>query len=223
MDSNLSLSSCARFAFIGLIYVYSAKFIDTVWHGIFANPAISFIIVSLNIIAGISQFLFFYKLQSLSPNNGVAARIAGWTGVLGSLVNIIPKLLAFSVLLQFYFSLKTIKSSQVIAVLSPWAGSVMLFCCCIINFLISLKLWINKTRFFLFGAVGYMTLAATFSILVFNFFSGAQVNWHVGESGTSLTYFIISASFSFLCIAYFYIGFFSDDGDIRSNESLNEP
>jgi len=220
MDSNLPLSSCARLAFIGLSYVYIAKFIDTVWHGTFANPAISFIVVSLNIFAGIAQFLFFYKLQSLSSNSGFLARIAGWAGIIGALVNIIPKILAFSVLLQFYFSFKLIKNSQVIALMSPWAGAVMLFSCCLIFFILSVQVWRNKTRFFLLGAVGYMTLAGTFSILVFNFFSGTQINWQVGELGTRLTYFIISASFSFLCIAYFYTGFFRDNADIRCDESL---
>ena len=132
MDSNLPLSFCARLAFIGLSYVYISKFIDTVWHGTFANPAISFIVVSLNIFAGIGQFLFFYKLQSLSSNSGFLARIAGWAGIIGALINIIPKILAFSVLLQFYFSFKLIKNSKVIALLSPWAGTVMLLCCCLI-------------------------------------------------------------------------------------------
>lgn len=220
MDSNLPLSSCAKLALIGLSYVYVAKFIDTVWYGLFANPAISLVVVSLNILAGIGQLLFFYKLQSLSSNSGFFTGIAGWAGIIGASINMIPKIHAFSVLLQFHFSFKLIKNSQVIALLSPWAGALMLFCCCLMFFLLSAKLWRNKTRFFLFGAVGYMTLVGTFSILVFNFFSGAQVNWQLGGSGTGLTYFIISASFSFLCIAYFYTGFFSDNEYVRCDESL---
>ncbi len=64
-----------------------------------------------------------------------------------------------------------------------------------------------------------MALAGTFSMLVFNFFSGVQVSWQVGESGTSSIFFIISASFSFLCIAYFYIGFFSGNESIENESS----
>ncbi len=143
MDFNLSLSYCARLALLGLSYVYIAKFIDTMWHGAFAHPAISFLVVSFNILAGIAQFLFFYKLQSLSSSSGNLARIAGWAGFIGALVNIIPKLLAFSVLLQLYFSFKIIKNSHVIAVLSPWAGAAMLFCCCLLFFILSAKVWSN--------------------------------------------------------------------------------
>ena len=213
MAAGLSLSSCARLAFIGVAYVYLTKFIDTLWHGVFSNPSISFTVVSLNIVAGVAQFLFFFKLQSVSSNMGVSARLAGWAGTIGALINLLPKLLALSALLQFYFSFKLVMESDAIAVLSPWLSGVMLFCSCLIYFFLSFKIWRNKVRTFLVGAIGYLTLAGTFSMVVVNFFFGVQVNWQVGESGLSLTYFIISASFSFLCIAYFFTGFF------RGNEN----
>lgn len=219
MVTSLSLSSSARLAFIGLSYVYIVKFIDTLWHGIFANPVISFIVVCLNILAGIAQFVFFYKLKSSASNSGIFAHIAGWTGMIGALINILPKILALSVLLQFYFSFKLIKNSQLIAELSPCLGAVMLFCCCLIFSFLTVKIWINKTRSFLFGAIGYMILIVTFSMLVLHSFSGFQVNWQEGEIGSSLVYFIISASFSFLCIAYFYSGFFSGNENIWNDET----
>lgn len=165
MAASLTLSSSARLAFIGLSYIYIVKFIDTLWHVIFTNPAISFVVVGLNILAGIAQFLFFYKLKSSTLNGGVFAQITGWTGMIGALINILPKILALSVLLQFYFSFKLIKNSQAIAVLSPWFGAAMLLCCCLIFSLLT-KIWSSKTRSFLFGAVGYMILTVTFSILV---------------------------------------------------------
>lgn len=187
MVSSFTLSSSARLAFIGLSYIYIVKFIDTLWHGVFANPAVFF-------------------------------GIAGWTGMLGSLINILPKMLALSVLLQFYFSFNLLEESQLIAVLSRWLGSVVLLCCCLLFSLLTVKTWGNKTRAFLLGAMGYMILAVTFSMLVVNFFSGSQVNWQDGEISTSIKYFTISASLSFFCIAYFYAGFFGDNGDI-GNES----
>ena len=218
MVSSFTLSSSARLAFIGLSYIYIVKFIDTLWHGVFANPAVSFVIVSLNILAGITQFLFFYKLKSSTLDNGIFFGIAGWTGMIGSLITILPKMLALSVLLQFYFSFNLLEESQLIAVLSPWLGSVVLLCCCLLFSLLTVKTWGNKTRAFLLGAIGYMILAVTFSMLVVNFFSGSQVNWQDGEISTSVKYFTISASLSFFCIAYFYAGFFGDNGDI-GNES----
>ena len=98
MNASLTLSSSARLAFIGLIYIYIVKFIDSLWHGIFANPSISFVAVFLNILAGIAQFLFFYKLKYSTSNSGILAHIAGWTGMIGALINILPKVLALSVL-----------------------------------------------------------------------------------------------------------------------------
>jgi len=218
MAASLTLSSSAKLAFIGLSYIYIVKFIDTLWHGIFTNPAISFVVVGLNILAGIAQFLFFYKLKSSTSNGGVFARIAGWTGIIGALLNILPKILALSVLLQFYFSFKLIKSSKAIALLSPWFGAAMLLSCCLIFSLLT-KIWGSKSRYFLFGAVGYLILSMTLSILVLKFFSGFQVNWQNGEIGMPLPFFIISASSSFLCIAYFYIGFFSGYESIENESS----
>lgn len=221
MDASLTLSSSARLAFIGLSYIYIFKFIDTLWHGIFANPIISFVIVCLNILAGIAQFLFFYKLKSSTSNSGILSHIAGWAGLLGALINILPKVLALSALLQFYFSLKLLKNSHLIAVLSPWLATMMLFCCCLIFYLLTFKTWNCKRRSFLFGAIGYMILTVTFSIIIINFLSGSQINWQHGEIGMSLTYFIISTSLSFLFIANFYTGFFSGNENSGAINSLN--
>ena len=211
MTTSLSLSSSARLAFSGLSYIYMVKLIDTLWHGIFANPVISFVVVCLNIIAGIAQLLFFYKLKYSASKSGILANTAGWTGVIGALINILPKILALSALLQFYLSLGLIKNSHLIAVLSPWLANVLLFVSCLLFCLFTAKIGKSKTRFFLFGSIGFFVIAATFSRLVLNYFSGVQLKWHAGEVGMSLAYFIVSASFSFLCIAYFYTGFFSDN------------
>ena len=74
---------------------------------------------------------------------------------------------------------------------------------------------------FLFGAIGYIILLVTFSMLVIQFFSGYQCTWQEGEVGMSFTYFIISSSFSFICLAYFYSGFFKVNGS-RQNEPSPE-
>ncbi|WP_136807525.1 hypothetical protein [Desulfosediminicola flagellatus] len=218
MVANLTLSSSARLAFIGLGYIYLVKLIDTLWHGIFGNPTISFVVICLNILSGIAQFLFFYKLKSSTSNSGMYSNIAGWAGIIGALITIIPKILALSMLLQFYFSFNLTNNSQLIHVFSLWLGAVMLFCCCLIFSLLTVKIWSNKNRYFLIGTIGYMILTVTFSKLVLNFFSGFQINWHWGEIDTSLTYLIISSSASFLCIAYFYAGFFSGNENIGNNE-----
>ena len=219
MATSLTLSSSARLALIGLSYIYIVKLIDTLWHGIRANPVISFVVVCLTIIAGIAQFLFFCKLKTSTSNSGILADNAGWIGVVGSLINILPKILALLVLLQFYFSLSLSKNTHLIAVLSPWLASVMLFVSCLLFCLFTAKIGKSKTRFFLFGFIGYLVIAATLSTLVLSYFSGAQVNWQVGEVGMSLEYFIVSASFSFLCIAYFYAGFLGGNEGFKNDRS----
>lgn len=149
MAASLSLSSSARLAFIGLSYVYIVKLIDTLWHGIFANPGVAFVIVSLNLVAGITQFLFFYKLNSSTSDSGIFAYIAGWMGMIGALINILPKILALSSLFQFYFSFSSIINSQLIDLLSPWLGAAMLFCCCLFFPFLQLGSGATKPGFFL--------------------------------------------------------------------------
>lgn len=207
MTPGLTVSSSARLALIGLTYVYIVKFIDTLWHGIFSNTAISFTVVILNILAGSAQLSFFYLVKSKTSKNGIFHDIAGWAGVIGALITIVPKLLALSVLLQFHFSFNPAPNSQLIAVLSPCVGAVMLFVSCVIFFLLGTTIGNSRPRVFLYGTIGYLTLAVPLSMLVLDHYSGGQVEWQHGEVGTNLMFFIISASFSFLCIAYFYSGF----------------
>ena len=216
MLASNSLSSSARLAFVGLLYIYLVKFIDTLWHGIFAGAAISFSVVGLNILAGFAQCLFFYKLKDATSADGLLYSVAGWAGIWGALINMLPKGLALSVLLQYYFSIALTKHSQVIAVLSPLLGAIMLLGCCSLFFFLSAKNRGRTTRAFLLGSIGYFILTVNFSVLVINYFSGSQLDWQVGEIGTSFTYFIISASLSFFCIAFFYAGFFHPDDSIET-------
>ena len=218
MTTSLTLSSSAKLAFIGLSYIYIVKSIDTLWHGMFAHPLISFVIVCLNIAAAIAQFLFFYKLKSSTSNSGVLAATAGWTGMVGACINILPKILALLILLQFYFSLGSIKNTHLVAVLSPWFAHVMLFVSCLLFCLFSTKIGKHKTRFFLIGSIGYLVIAVTFSTLVLSYFSGVHINWQAVEIDMSFAYFIVSASFSFLCIGYFYVGFFSGNEGFENVE-----
>jgi hypothetical protein len=60
----------AKFALIGLAYIYASKLIDTLYHGLFSPAAFAGIIVGLNILAGIAQLAFFtalYKYVTAKP------------------------------------------------------------------------------------------------------------------------------------------------------------
>jgi hypothetical protein len=106
-----------------------------------------------------------------------------------------------------------------IVVMSPWLSAVMLCLSCSLFFLLRATIGSSSAGAFLYGAIGYFSLAATFSMLVLNYCSGRQIRWQEGEIGMSLAYFIISASFSFLCIAGFYAGFLGSDECIETHEA----
>ena len=106
-----------------------------------------------------------------------------------------------------------------IAIVGPWLGAVMLFLSCSLFFLLGATVGTSSTRAFLSGAIGYFTVAAAFSLPVLNCCSGRQIRWQQGEVGMSLIYFIISASFAFLCIAGFYAGFLGCDQRIETGEA----
>ena len=208
MAFGLTLSSSARLALIGLAYVYTVKLLDTVWHGIFSFPPLSFTVVALNIWAGIAQFLFFYTLKVSISQRTLFTDIGGWAGVAGAVINLFPKLLALSSLLHYYFSIALPRYSQAIAVLGPWVGAVLLCCCCLMLSLSSVESLNEKKRYFVAGTIGYLIVVGISSTLLYRFVSGSPVRWQQGEIGTSTASFIVTASAAFLCIAYFYSGFF---------------
>jgi hypothetical protein len=62
----LKLSTLAKLALIGLVYVYAVKLIDTLYHGIFSPSAVAVTVVALNILAGLIQISFRRSCQGSS-------------------------------------------------------------------------------------------------------------------------------------------------------------
>jgi hypothetical protein len=59
---KMRISTLAKFALIGLVFIYTSKLIDTLFDGIFRPAIFAQIIVGLTILAGIAQFVFFIAL-----------------------------------------------------------------------------------------------------------------------------------------------------------------
>lgn len=204
----------ARLAFIGLCYIYVVKILDTLLHGLFSNPVFSYSVVGLNFLAGVAQLYFYSSLYLHLSGGNRAAVLAGWLGIIGSSLNMLPKILALSFLAQHNFLIKFSGHYQAAAVVSPWLGAALLFTCCILLARYRPGSLVNKTRAFLSAAAGYFVLATAFSVLVLNYLSGVRINWAAGETGMPQAFLIVSSSFSFLCIAYFYADFFQHKNDV---------
>ena len=203
----MNLSRVAGAALAGLTYVFAVKSIDTLWHGIFEPSALTATVAGLNILAGLTQLNFYiHLLRCLAPPGRPGLRLAAWSGIAGSTIGLLPKLLAIAALHQnpslFFF----LKQGQAIAAFGPWLAAVLLFICCIVFFLESRPGREPPLRWaFGVGAAGYLVMALVLSAVLVNFLAGSRTIWSAGQVATGLTLFIATAAFTYLAVAYFYV------------------
>ena len=75
----MNINALAKLTLFGLAYIYTAKLMDTVYHGIFRPVAVAGTVVGLNLLAGLVQLLFFIVLyRQFVPKDKQALRIAAW-------------------------------------------------------------------------------------------------------------------------------------------------
>ena len=123
----MNINTLAKLTLFGLVYIYMAKLIDTIYHGIFSTAAAAGTVVGLNIMAGLVQLLFFIVLYQQSVlEDKPALRTASWLAIIGSAIGLLPKLLAMAVLFQpqslFFF----IRHRTQITAFCPWMTVVLL-------------------------------------------------------------------------------------------------
>jgi hypothetical protein len=58
----MNINTLAKLAFLGLAYIYTAKLIDTLYHGTFRPITVAGAFEGLNLLAGLVQLLFFIVL-----------------------------------------------------------------------------------------------------------------------------------------------------------------
>jgi len=64
----MNINTLAKLTLFGLAYIYTAKLIDTLFHGIFRPAALAAPVVGLNILAGLVQLIFFITLYPQAIN-----------------------------------------------------------------------------------------------------------------------------------------------------------
>ena len=97
----MNISTLAKLTLFGLVYIYTVKLIDTLYHGLFSPSLVAMTVVGLNILAGLVQISFFIALyRQFVPKDKQALMVAAWMAVIGSAISMLPKLLALSILLE---------------------------------------------------------------------------------------------------------------------------
>ena len=98
---KMNISLLAKLTFVGLGYIYTTKLIDTLYHGIFRPASLAGVVVGLNILAWLFQLLFFFALyRQFVPKDKPALRTGACLAITGSVVGLLPKLLAMALLFQ---------------------------------------------------------------------------------------------------------------------------
>lgn len=205
----MSLRHAAWAALAGLTCIFVFRTVDTFRHGIFAQPALAASVVVLNILAGLAQLNFYIQLfRKMAPPDMQALRLAGWMGIAGSALGILPKLLPLAVLYQRPVFFPFLKHGSKTAAFAPWSAAVLLFLCCLIfhrEYRSGPEPSLRKA--FAAGAFGYFAMTMVLSVVLFHYLSGVRIDWSTGRTGTGPLLYLSTAAIIYLALARFYAGF----------------
>ena len=203
------LNNLAKLALIGLVYVYTVKLIDTLYHGIFSPSAFAMVVVGINILVGLIQLLFFVTLyRQFVPKDNQGLIVAAWLAIIGSAVAVLPKFLALALLVQKPFLFSLIRYGNQIRVFCPWLSATLLCVFCVIFFLTNR---FNENRSlkyaFAFGAFGWLIMASTQFVVLVNYLIDGQWNGLVVLLNSGPVIFVTVSSLTLLSLSYFYYKF----------------
>ncbi len=206
----MNINTLAKLTFIGLAYIYTAKLIDTLYHGIFRLSAVAGIVVGLNILAGLVQLLFFIALyRQFVPKDKQALRIAAWFAIIGSVSGILPKLLAMCLLFQqqspFFFFMRF---GMQIKAFCPWLAAVLLLAFSLF-FFIDYRFRKNRTLKYAFsaGVIGWFIMASVQSLVIINYLAAGRLIWLADLFAAGPIVFVTASSLTFLSLSIFYLNF----------------
>lgn len=205
----MNLGTLAKLSFIGLVYIYTAKLADTLFHGIFKSPVVAMTVVTLNILAGLVQLLFFVALyQQFVPKGQETLRIACWLGIIGSAIGMLPKLLAFNLLLQPQTPSVLIVYGIQIKAFAPLLTALLLF---LFSLLFFLKHDFKPDRFIKFafaaGSAGWFIMATAQSLVAINFLIVGRFVWLADLFAAGPILFVTASSLTFICLSIYYLAF----------------
>ena len=205
----LKISTLAKLALIGLVYVYTVKLIDTLYHGIFSPSAVAVTVVALNILAGLIQITFFVELyRQFVPKDNQVLIGAAWLSIIGSTIAMPPKFLAMALLVQKQFLFNFLRSGNQIRVICPSLSATLLCVFCII-FLIKYRF--NKNRSlkyaFAFGAFGWLIMTSAQFLVLVNYFTAGRWNGLANLFTAGPHLFVTASSLTLLSLCFFYYKF----------------
>lgn len=205
----MNINTLAKLTLFGLVYIYTVKLIDTLYHGIFRPASVAGAVVGLNILAGLIQLLFFIALyRQFVPKDKQILRVAAWLSIIGSALSLLPKLLAIALLFQqqplFFF----IRRGAQVKAFCPWLAAVFLLAFSLLFFF--------DYRFrhdrplkcaFVAGAAGWFIMASVQSLVVINYLTAGRLVWLADLFAAGPIVFVTASSLTFLSLSIFYLIF----------------
>jgi hypothetical protein len=205
----MNLNTWAKLTLLGLAYVFTVKFIDTLYHGIFNPSVVAITVVGLNILAGLIQLLFFVTLyRQFVPKGKLALTFAALLAISGSAIGILPKFLALALLLQNQFLFILIRHGNQIRAFCPWLSATLLCAFCMI-FLLKYQFNENKSlKFaFAFGVFGWLIMASAQFLVLVNYFTAGRWDGLANLFTAGPYLFVTASSLTLLSIGFFYYQF----------------
>jgi len=205
----MSIPSLAKLSFIGLVYIYAVKLVDSFFHGLFRPAVFAGVVVALSILAGIVKFLFFVEFyRKMVPQGKLPLKFAAWFSICGAAAGLLPKFLAMSLLLQIPILFPLIRHSQPIAAFCPWLSATLLF---LFGFTFSIEYQRNGNRNLFFaliaGAIGWLVMAAAQSLVAVNYLATGRVVWLTDLFAAGPVVFVGVSSVSLVGLSIFFLSF----------------
>jgi len=205
----MNINGLAKLTLFGIAYIYTARLIDTFYHGVFRPVAVAGTVVGLNLLAGLVQLLFFIVLyRQFVPKDKQALRIAAWLAIIGSALGLLPKLLSMSILFQPKPLLFFIRHSTQIGAFCPWLTAVLLLAFSL-SFFFTYGFRREKPLKYAFaaGAAGWFIMAAAQSLVVINYLSAGRLVWLADLFAAAPIVFVATSSITFVGLSIFYLTF----------------
>ena len=205
----MNINTLAKLTLFGLAYIYTAKLIDTLFHGIFRPAALAAPVVGLNILAGLVQLIFFITLyRQFVPKDKLTLQVAAWFAIIGSTLGLLPKLLAMNILFQQQSLFFFIRLNTQIKAFCPWLAAVLLLAFSLI-FFFDYRFGPDKSLKYGFaaGTVGWFIMAAAQSLVVLNYLDVKRLIWLADLFAAGPIVFVTASSLTFLSLSIFYLTF----------------
>ena len=205
----MNIKLLAKLSWLGLAYIYTARLIDTFYHGLFSHAAAAGTVTGLNILAGLARLLFFIALyRQFVPKDRSYLKTAAWLAITGSAVGLLPKLLAMAVVFQPQSLLGFIRHGPQISAFCPLLSSTLLLVFSLTFFLHDgYRHEDNLRRAFAAGAAGWFVMAAAQTLVIIKYLTEGRPVWLADLFAAGPIVYVASSTITFLGLSIFYLSF----------------